>query len=59
MKESLNFFKNIRFQTQASDETTIVFFNNQGTKLELYPIEELTKDINNSNPPKINQTDFS
>ncbi|MGM0240582.1 VOC family protein [Enterococcus sp. AZ103] len=53
MKESLSFYKNIGFKTyEKSDNPPIVFFDNQGTKLELYPLEQLTKDINPDSPPK-------
>ena len=31
----------------------IIFFRNEGTRIALYPIEELAKDINESNPPAI------
>ena len=47
IQTSLNFYKNIGFQTFVKDEQpSIVFFNNQGSKLELYPLEALAKDIN-------------
>ncbi|WP_207940558.1 hypothetical protein DOK78_001934 [Enterococcus sp. DIV2402] len=59
LEKSLLFYKNIGFQTQAKEDAGIVFFNNQGTKLELFPIEELVKDINADNPPEINQYKFS
>lgn len=40
------------FQTpNTEDNPQIVFFNNKGTKLELYPLEGLAKDINENNPP--------
>lgn len=54
MATSLAFYKNIGFQTyEKSDSPPIVFFDNQGTKLELYPIKELAKDINEDTPPKL------
>ena len=38
IKKSLAFYKNIGFQTfEKNDCPAIVFFNNQGSKLELYP----------------------
>jgi predicted lactoylglutathione lyase len=60
MKKSLDFYKSIGFKTYVKeDNPPIVFFDNQGSKLELYPIEELAKDINSENPPIINQGGFS
>lgn len=42
------------FTTPNNEEKPdVVFFNNGGTKLELYPLEELAKDINETNPPTI------
>lgn len=43
--------------TTTNNETNpaIVFFNNGGTKLELYPLNDLAKDINHDNPPVINR----
>lgn len=47
MKKSLAFYRSIGFQTYVKeDNPPIVFFDNQGSKLELYPIEGLVKDIN-------------
>lgn len=46
METSIAFYKNIGFTTyEKENNPPIVFFNNQGSKLELYPIEELAKDI--------------
>lgn len=59
LRKSLSFYKDIGFQTSADDDSAIVFFNNQGTKLELFQIEELVKDINYSNPPHIVRDGFS
>ncbi|WP_100065457.1 VOC family protein [Miniphocaeibacter massiliensis] len=54
LARSLAFYKNIGFNTYEKDDSPpIVFFDNQGSKLELYPIEELAKDINEKNPPKL------
>lgn len=53
LRKSLAFYKDIGFSTsETSEEPAIVFFNNEGSKLELYPIDELAKDINEENPPK-------
>ncbi|SKC89468.1 hypothetical protein SAMN02194393_05042 [Maledivibacter halophilus] len=59
INRSLEFYKSLGFQTTANRGAPIVFFNNQGTKLELYPIKYLAQDINKNNPPVINQTEFS
>lgn len=59
MAKSLAFYKNIGFNTpEKKEEPQIVFFDNQGTKLELYPLEELAKDINADNPPQIAVGEF-
>lgn len=59
MAASLAFYKNIGFQTYVKeDKPPIVFFNNKGTKLELYPLEELAKDISADNPPELSAGGF-
>lgn len=54
MSKSLTFYRDgLGFQTSIKEDApSIVFFNNAGTKLALYPLEELTKDINELEPPK-------
>ncbi|QFT87504.1 Glyoxalase-like domain protein [Bacillus sp. THAF10] len=50
------FFKNLGFDTSIRGEETapaIIFFKNEGTRLALYPLEELRKDINKENPPVV------
>lgn len=60
MEESLKFYKNIGFKTHEKGENLgIVFFDNQGSKLELFPIEELAKDINYDHPPALSTSGFS
>lgn len=60
MAASLAFYKNIGFQTQENGSCPpIVFFNTQGSKLELFPIEELAKDINTDTPPAVVQGAFN
>ena len=59
LDQSLEFYKRIGFQTTAERGAPIVFFNNSGSKLELYPIEKLALDIDESNPPTIQQAGFS
>lgn len=56
---SLDFYKALGFQTTAQHGAAIVFFNNQGTKLELYPIDLLAQDIDTESPPAIHQSGFS
>ncbi|MEG6502165.1 MULTISPECIES: VOC family protein [unclassified Desulfovibrio] len=42
------------FTTPNNEEKPdVVFFSNGGTKLELYPLAELAKDINETNPPAL------
>jgi len=60
IKKSLDFYKGIGFKTyEQNDNPPIVFFDNQGTKLELFPIKGLAEDINSDNPPEIVQGKFS
>lgn len=60
MEKSLAFYKSIGFQTfEKENNPVIIFFNNQGSKLELYPIEELAKDINAESPPLLSAGGFS
>lgn len=53
MKRSVKFYRDgLGFQTdEKRDNPEIVFFNSSGTKLELYPLKELAKDISEANPP--------
>lgn len=56
MKRSVKFYRDgLGFQTdEKREDPEIIFFNSSGTKLELYPLEELAKDINGANPPSGN-----
>lgn len=56
---SLLFYKSLGFETLANEASVIVFFNNQGSKLELYPIENLAADIDSKNPPQRDASMFS
>lgn len=51
--KSFKFYKDgLGFETsEDSENPAVVFFNNAGTKLALYPLEELSKDINEKEPP--------
>ncbi|MFP3358860.1 VOC family protein [Planococcus sp. SIMBA_143] len=53
MERSVKFYRDeLGFQTdEKSDKPDIIFFNTSGTKLELYPLEELAKDIDAEHPP--------
>lgn len=56
MAKSLAFYKDIGFKTYVTEsQPAIVFFDNQGTKLELFPLDELVKDINPDQPPIVNE----
>jgi len=60
--KSLEFYRDIGFETSVigdEEQPTISFFNNEGSKLELFPLEELAKDINEENPPKLSKGGFS
>lgn len=59
LDKSLAFYKALGFKTKATTGATIVFFNNDGTKLELFPIKNLAKDINEEHPPNIQYGGFS
>lgn len=56
INKSLRFYRDgLGFHTPSEeDNPAVVFFNNAGTKLALYPIEELAKDINEKEQPKRN-----
>ena len=52
--KALAFYKSIGFTTyEKEDCPPIVFFDNQGSKLELFPMEELERDINAEHPPQV------
>ena len=54
MRASLRFYLKLGFQTnETADEPKVVFFSTTGTKFELYPLDLLAQDINESNPPEI------
>ena len=60
LRKSLAFYKDIGFdRPETAEEPAIVFFNNEGSKLELYPIDELAKDINEESPPESADAQFS
>ena len=55
MEKSIRFYRDgLGFKTnEKSNNPDVIFFSTSGTKLELYPVELLAKDINNDNPPPI------
>lgn len=51
-----SFFKELGFATSVrgpEESPFIIFFRNEGSKIALYPLEELTNDVNKENPPAI------
>ncbi|MGI5881080.1 MAG: VOC family protein [Syntrophomonadaceae bacterium] len=55
MEKAIKFYRDgLGFKTDIkSNNPEVVFFSTSGTKLELYPLELLAKDINKDNPPEI------
>ncbi|CRH31930.1 hypothetical protein [Pantoea ananatis] len=54
------FYKGIGFKTQVTEQNPpLVFFNHAGTRLELYPLQNLAKDINESHPPALADGGFN
>ncbi|WP_431811702.1 VOC family protein [Lysinibacillus sp. FW12] len=55
--ESLTFYREgLGFEVVVYGEETnpdVMFFNNGGTKISLFPIERLVNDINEANPPEL------
>lgn len=53
--KSRSFYRDgLGFQTPSNEEKPqVVFFNNGGTRLELYERQGLAKDINPDNPPPL------
>ena len=54
--QSHEFFKELGFDTSirgTESNPFIIFFRNEGTRIALYPIEELAKDVNSNDPPSI------
>ncbi|HWL13355.1 MAG TPA: VOC family protein [Ureibacillus sp.] len=57
MQESLRFYREgLGFNVVVYGEESnpdVIFFNNNGTKISLFPLARLAKDINEQNPPEI------
>lgn len=50
------FYKKLGFATAVRGPESsphIIFFKNEGTKIALYPLEDLSKDIDSANPPTV------
>ncbi|MDL2218742.1 VOC family protein [Ruminococcaceae bacterium OttesenSCG-928-O06] len=59
MAKALAFYKGIGFKTDEKEDCPpIVFFNTQGTKLEIFPLEQLVEDIDEENPPALSAGGF-
>ncbi|SDL93109.1 VOC family protein [Sediminibacillus halophilus] len=58
MVESLHFYRDgLGFEVVVYGEESspeVIFFQNQGTKISLFPLEQLAKDINEQDPPALN-----
>lgn len=54
--KSHEFFKRLGFDTSirgTESNPDIIFFRNEGTRIALYPLDELALDVNKDNPPEI------
>jgi len=54
--KSHEFFKKLGFDTSVRGQESnpdIIFFRNEGTRIALYPLEELARDVNEDNPPEV------
>ncbi len=54
--KSHQFYKELGFDTSIrgpESAPAIIFFKNEGTRIALYPVEELAKDVNEQQPPAI------
>lgn len=56
MEKALRFYRDgLGYKTDCKvDNPPICFFDTPGTKFELFPLDLLAKDINETNPPKGN-----
>ena len=53
---SHHFFKELGFDTSirgTEEQPFIIFFRNEGSRIALYPLEELAKDVNEALPPVV------
>ena len=56
MEKSIKFYRDgLGYKTDCKENNPpVCFFNTPGTKFELFPLEQLAKDIDEHNPPKRN-----
>ena len=56
MEKALKFYRDgLGYKTDCKeDNPPVCFFDTPGTKFELFPLDLLVKDINETNPPKGN-----
>ena len=56
MERSIKFYRDgLRYKTDCKENNPpVCFFDTLGTKFELFPLEQLAKDIDENNPPKGN-----
>ncbi|WP_147805017.1 VOC family protein [Alkalicoccus halolimnae] len=55
MKHSLQFYRKLGFRAfvyGTEENPEVVFFDNEGSRLSLYPLENLSDDINKAYPPQ-------
>lgn len=55
MERSISFYRDgLGFKTdEKGNNPDVIFFDNSGTKLELYPLKLLAEDVDSENPPQI------
>ena len=56
MERSIKFYRDgLGYKTDCRENSpSVCFFDTPGTKFELFPLEQLEKDIDENNPPKGN-----
>ena len=56
MERSIKFYRDgLGYKTDCKENNPpVCFFDTPGTKFELFPLEQLAKDIDENNPPKGN-----
>ena len=57
MPRSIKFYRDgLGYKTSCKENNPpVCFFDTPGTKFELFPLEQLAKDIDENNPPKGNR----
>lgn len=58
MERSIKFYRDgLGYKTDCRENNpSVCFFDTPGTKFELFPLEQLAKDIDENNPPKVKYT---